>query len=109
MSVWVLLATRHLLNSGALDRRIQTDSEIYCKGSFAMRWFYLIVVVLFVAATVIFSIQNLHVVDISFLGMSVHTRLAFLIAGIYVLGAISGGSLLALLRQSFDGARLRGN
>jgi putative membrane protein len=74
-----------------------------------MRWFYLTVLVLFVAAIVIFSLQNFHVVDLSFLGMTFHTRLALLISGIYVLGAISGGSLLALLRRSFERSGLRGN
>jgi putative membrane protein len=72
-----------------------------------MRWFYLAVIVLFVAAIVVFSAQNLQVVDVSFLGMSVHTRLAFLITVIYLLGAATGGSLLALLRRSFEGARQR--
>jgi putative membrane protein len=72
-----------------------------------MRWFYLAVIVLFVAAIVVFSAQNLRVVDVSFLGMSVHMRLPFLIAIIYLLGAVTGGSLLALLRRSFEGARQR--
>jgi hypothetical protein len=33
-------------------------------------------------------------------------RLAFLAAGIYLLGAFTGGSLLALLRQSIERAQL---
>ena len=72
-----------------------------------MRWFHLAVIVLFVAAIVVFAIQNLQVVDVSFLRISFHTRLAFLIAIIYLLGAATGGSLLALLRRSFEGARQR--
>jgi uncharacterized integral membrane protein len=72
-----------------------------------MRWFHLAVIVLFGAAAVIFAIQNFQVVDVSFLSFSVHTRLAFLIVIIYVLGAVTGGSLLALLRQSYEGARRR--
>jgi|GraSoiStandDraft_42_1057292.scaffolds.fasta_scaffold385692_1 putative membrane protein len=72
-----------------------------------MRWFHLAVIVLFVAAIVVFAIQNLHVVDVSFLRISFHTRLAFLIAIIYLLGAATGGSLLALVRRSFEGARQR--
>jgi uncharacterized integral membrane protein len=58
-----------------------------------MRHFHFVVIVLFVATKVIFAIQNLQVVDISMLGMRVRTRLALLIAGVYVLGAISGGAL----------------
>jgi putative membrane protein len=72
-----------------------------------MRWFHLAVIVLFVAAVVVFAAQNLQVVDVSFLRMSVHTRLAVLIIVIYLLGAATGGSLLALLRRSFEGARRR--
>ena len=72
-----------------------------------MRWFHLAVIVLFAAGIVVFASQNLQVVDVSFLGMSAHTRLAFLIAVIYLLGAATGGSLLALLRRSFEGARQR--
>ena len=72
-----------------------------------MRWFHLTTVVLFVAATIVFAAQNLEVVEVSFLRMSVHTRLAFLVAVIYLLGAATGGSLLALVRRSFEGARQR--
>jgi lipopolysaccharide assembly protein A len=72
-----------------------------------MRWFHLAVIVLFGAAALIFAMQNFQVVDVSFLSFSVHMRLAFLIVVTYVLGAATGGSLLALLRQSFEGARRR--
>jgi lipopolysaccharide assembly protein A len=72
-----------------------------------MRWFHLAVIALFVAAIVVFATQNLQVVDVSFLRMSVHIRLALLITVIYLLGAATGGSLLALLRRSFEGARHR--
>ena len=72
-----------------------------------MRWLYLAVIVLFVAATVIFAIQNLQVVEVSLLRMSFRTPLAFLIAIAYVLGALSGGGLLALLRRSLERSRHR--
>jgi uncharacterized integral membrane protein len=72
-----------------------------------MRWFHLAVIVLFVTATIIFAAQNLQIVEVSFLRMSVHTRLAFLIAIMYLIGAATGGSLLALLRRSFTSAKQR--
>jgi uncharacterized integral membrane protein len=72
-----------------------------------MRWFHLAVIIVFVAVIVVFAAQNLQVVNVSLLSMSVHTRLAFLIVVIYLLGAATGGSLLALLRRSFEGARQR--
>jgi putative membrane protein len=70
-----------------------------------MRWVHLTVVILFAAVTVIFAVQNLQIVTVSFLRLSVQTPLAVLIVVIYVLGTLTGGSLLALLRRSIEGAR----
>lgn len=72
-----------------------------------MRWFYLAIIVLFAAAIVIFAAQNFQTVTVSLLRVSAETPLALLIAIIYLLGAITGGSLLALLRRSIAGARRR--
>ena len=69
-----------------------------------MRFVFLAIFVLLVAAAVIFAFQNLEPVTVSFLGMTIHTRLAVLAVAVYVLGAVTGGSLLALLRQSYEGA-----
>ena len=70
-----------------------------------MRWVYLTVVVLFAAATIIFVVQNVEVVTMSFLGLSVRAPLAVLAAVAYVLGTLTGGSLYALLRKSVQGSR----
>ncbi len=70
-----------------------------------MRWVYLTVVVVFVAATIIFVIQNVEVVTMSFLGLSVRAPLAVLAAVAYVLGTVTGGSLFAWLRKSVQGSR----
>ena len=70
-----------------------------------MRWVYLTMVVLFVAAAVIFVFQNVGVVTMSFLGFGVRAPLAVLAAVAYILGAVTGGSLYALLRQSVQGSR----
>lgn len=70
-----------------------------------MRWIYLTVIVLFAAAIVIFGIQNLDLVTMSFLGFSVRAPLAILAAIVYVLGAVTGGSLFALLRRSVQASR----
>jgi len=68
-----------------------------------MRWVYLTVVVLFVAAAIIFIFQNVGIVTMSFLGLSVRAPLAILAAVAYILGAATGGSLFALLRKSVQG------
>ena len=70
-----------------------------------MRWVYVAVICVFAAAVIIFAAQNLQVVTMSFLGFSARVPLALLAAGIYLLGAATGGSLLALLRQSIQGAK----
>jgi len=72
-----------------------------------MRWIHLTVIGVFVAATILFGIQNLQVVTISFLGFGVRAPLAILAAVFYVLGAATGGSLYALLRKSIRASRVR--
>ena len=72
-----------------------------------MRWGYLIIIVVFLAAIVIFGFQNRAMVTMSFLGFGLRAPLAVLAAIVYVLGAITGGSLYALLRKSVRESRLR--
>ena len=70
-----------------------------------MRWFHLAVIILFVAVILIFAIQNLAVVTVAFLGFSARAPLAVLISIFYLLGAATGGSLIALLRRSYERSR----
>jgi uncharacterized integral membrane protein len=70
-----------------------------------MRWLYLAIVVLFVAALIIFVYQNTQTVSVSFLAVGATLPLAVLVFVVYVLGALSGGSLFALLRRSVAGSR----
>ena len=72
-----------------------------------MRWLYLAVVVLFAGAVLVFAAQNRDVTTVSFLQMSIQVPSALLIVIVYLLGAFTGGSLLALLRRSVHGARRR--
>jgi lipopolysaccharide assembly protein A len=71
----------------------------------AMRWVHLTVIILLVAATLLFVLQNRDVVTISFLGFSIRAPLAILTAVVYVIGAVTGGSLFALLRRSYKGSQ----
>ena len=72
-----------------------------------MRWIYLAIVVLFIAALIIFVAQNAQSVGVSFLSLGLTLPLAVLVVIAYVLGALSGGSLYALLRRSVAGSRAR--
>jgi putative membrane protein len=71
-----------------------------------MRWIYLIIIIVFALATLIFAVQNLETVTVSFLSMRVAAPLALLVLIIYILGAVTGSSLLALLRRSYKGSRV---
>ena len=70
-----------------------------------MRWIHLIIIGLFLAVILIFAAQNFESVTMTFLGFSASAPLALLVIIIYVLGMVTGGSLLALLRRSLQGAR----
>ena len=70
-----------------------------------MRWFYLAIVIVFVAALIVFVFQNTQSVGVSFFALGVTLPLAVLVFVVYVLGALSGGSLYALLRRSLAGSR----
>jgi uncharacterized integral membrane protein len=72
-----------------------------------MRWFYLTLVVVFALATLIFVLQNFDWVTMSFLGLRISAPLALLVAVVYALGAITGGSLYALLRYSIQESKVR--
>ena len=69
-----------------------------------MRWVYLAIIILFAAATIIFAVQNLETVTISFFRMDLSLPLAVLTIVAYLLGAATGGSLFALLRRSYHGS-----
>jgi lipopolysaccharide assembly protein A len=70
-----------------------------------VRWLYLAIVIVFVAALIIFVFQNTQSVGVSFVTLGVTLPLAMLVFIVYVLGALTGGSLYALLRRSLAGSR----
>ena len=70
-----------------------------------MRWIHIAVIALFVAIIIIFVVQNGTSVTMSFLGFSVRAPLAVLAVIVYLLGAVTGGSLFALLRKSVRASR----
>ena len=73
-----------------------------------MRWVHLTIVVLFIAAMIVFLIQNCEIVTTEFFGFGIRAPLALVAAGFYALGAITGLSLFALLRRSIEASRLTG-
>ena len=74
-----------------------------------MRWIYLALIVLFALAILVFALQNFEVVTVSLLRFQVRAPLALMTIVVYLLGAATGGSLFALLRRSYKGARWTGD
>jgi lipopolysaccharide assembly protein A len=71
-----------------------------------MRWLNLAIVIILAAAMLVFAVQNLEIVTIDFLSFAVRIPLAFLVVVIYLVGMATGGSVLALIRRSVEGARI---
>jgi uncharacterized integral membrane protein len=67
-----------------------------------MRTFYLVLLFLLVGVTALFALQNLRTITVSFLDWSVTLPIAVVVAGAYVLGMASGGSVLAFLRWTLQ-------
>jgi len=72
-----------------------------------MRFVYIALIVLFTAIVVLFKFQNLQSATVSLFSASVTLPTSILVAGIYILGMLTGSSLLALLRTWVAGARQR--
>lgn len=70
-----------------------------------MRYVYMMLIVLFTAMVVIFKIQNFETATLSFLSMKTTLPVSVLVILVYLLGMLTGGSVLMLLRTWFKGAR----
>lgn len=70
-----------------------------------MRWVYIVVIGVLGAAILIFALQNLQSVTISFLGLRMSAPLAVFVIIVYLLGMATGGSAWALMRWAIEGSR----
>ncbi|MDH7794082.1 MULTISPECIES: hypothetical protein [unclassified Beijerinckia] len=70
-----------------------------------MRWLNTATIVILGAAILIFALQNLENVTLSFLGFRVTAPLAVQIVIVYLLGMATGGSAWALIRWAWRGPR----
>jgi len=69
-----------------------------------MRFVYIALIAVVTLAVLLFKFQNLDMVTLSFLSMTVTLPIAVLVILVYVLGMVTGGALLALLRSLVRGA-----
>ena len=65
-----------------------------------MRVFYAILLILFLAAIVTFAAQNMESMTIKFLSGSWQLPVAALIAAVYLLGMLSGWTVIGMVRRS---------
>ncbi len=70
-----------------------------------MRNVYIALIVVLTAAVLLFKVQNLEQVTVSFLSASFTLPVSVLLVLIYVLGMLTGGFVLALVRTWIRGAR----
>ena len=72
-----------------------------------MRYVYMALIAFFAAIIILFKFQNLEAVTISLFSASVTLPVSVLVLLIYVLGMLTGGLLLTLLRTWVLGATRR--
>lgn len=72
-----------------------------------MRFVYISLIVLATLAALTFKVQNIDTVTVSFLSASLSLPLSLLLLCVYLLGMLTGGSAIALLRSWARGAKLK--
>jgi len=72
-----------------------------------MRYVYMALIAILAAVVILFKVQNLESVTVSLFSASVTLPVSVLVLLIYILGMLTGGFLLALLRSWVHGATRR--
>jgi uncharacterized integral membrane protein len=72
-----------------------------------MRYVYMVLIALFAAVIVLFKFQNLETATVTIFSASFTLPVSVLVLLIYVLGMLTGGCLLALVRSWVRGATRR--
>ncbi len=70
-----------------------------------MRYVYIGLVILVTASVLLFKVQNLQSVSVSFLTMSLTLPVSVAIVGVYFLGMVTGSALVASFRSVVRKAR----
>jgi uncharacterized integral membrane protein len=72
-----------------------------------MRFVYMALIALFAGIVILFKVQNLETVTVSLFAASMTLPVSVLVLLIYVLGMLTGGFLLTLVRAWVHGATRR--
>jgi lipopolysaccharide assembly protein A len=67
-----------------------------------MRFFYFLTLLIVLAALVIFAVQNNEAVTLRYLDRSVTSSMPVLIAVVYLLGMVSGWTVVGFLKRSLQ-------
>lgn len=67
-----------------------------------MRLIYLLILLAVLTAVVIFAMQNDAEVTLRFLNYSLTTSLALMVGAVYLIGMISGWTVMGILRRSME-------
>ncbi|HMF13266.1 MAG TPA: LapA family protein [Gemmataceae bacterium] len=65
-----------------------------------MRFVYLLILLVVLAAVVVFAVQNNEAVTLRYLDRSLSSTLPVLVAVVYVLGMLTGWTFVGFLRRS---------
>jgi len=71
----------------------------------SMKYVYIALIVVFTAMVLLFKFQNLETVTVSLFSASLTLPLSALVFGVYVLGMLTGGFIVSLLKSWIRGAR----
>ena len=67
-----------------------------------MRFVYFLILLVVLAAVVVFAMQNNETVTLRYLDRSVTSSLPLLIAAVYLLGMVSGWTVVGFLKRSLQ-------
>lgn len=70
-----------------------------------MRYVYIGLIAVFTIVVLSFKIQNFDAATVTLFSMSATLPVSVLVVGVYVLGALTGGLVVSLLRSWLHGAR----
>ncbi|HEY7155370.1 MAG TPA: LapA family protein [Gemmataceae bacterium] len=65
-----------------------------------MRFVYFLILLIILAAVVVFAVQNNETVTLRYLDRSITSSLPLLIAAVYLLGMVSGWTVVGFLKRS---------
>ena len=71
------------------------------------RYVYIALIVVFAGIVLLFKVQNLSTVTVSLFSMSATLPVSVLVFGVYLLGMLTGGFVLGLLRSWTHKATVR--